>query len=301
MSKNCSVSKFGIISILDSERVGSVIVRILSWLKKHNLEIHLEKETAKMFFSKESGEDLSDIANKVDIILVLGGDGTLLRAARSITRSHNIPILGINLGSLGFLTEVTVNEIFSTLEYILEKGYTLDKRMMLEATVFEEEKQILRECALNDIVIDKGYRNRLIKLCVYIGETWVNTFLGDGIIIASPTGSTAYSLSAGGSIVYPGIHCILLTPICPHILTNRPIIVPDSAKIELSIKSNNEGAFLSIDGQMNTQLNPSHRVVITKSDKVIKLIRIPERNYFQVLRAKLKWGERGIEISKQRC
>jgi len=301
MKKNLSITKIGIVSLPDNKKAGSIIKKILVWSQKNNLEIVMEKETAKIFSPQDSGGSISEIADYVDIILLLGGDGTLLRTAQSIKSSHNIPILGINLGSLGFLTEVTVEEMFPTLDYILKNGFSLDERMTLEASVYENGKKILQNSALNDIVIDKGNRNILIKLCAYVDDIWVNTFLCDGMIIATPTGSTAYSLSAGGSIVYPELHCILMTPICPHILTNRPIIIPDSAHIELSIQSKGENAFLSIDGQLKTQLSATNRVIITKSEKVIKLIRAPDRSYYQILRAKFKWGERGVEISKERC
>ncbi|MGA1868546.1 MAG: NAD(+)/NADH kinase [bacterium] len=293
MKNNLSITKIGIVSNSGNQKVGSIIREILSWSKKNNLQIYMENETAIAFSPQYSGGSISDIADYVDIILLLGGDGTLLRTAHAIKSTHNIPILGINLGSLGFLTEVTVEELFPTLEYILKNGFCLDERMMLEAKVYKKEKQILHCSALNDIVIDKGNRNKLIRLCAYIDDIWVNTFLGDGIIIATPTGSTAYSLSAGGSIVYPDLHCILMTPICPHILTNRPIIIPDSARIELSIQSQKESACLSVDGQLKIQLHTDNRVIITKSEKVIKLIPAPNRSYFQILRAKLKWGERG--------
>ncbi|MGA1824490.1 MAG: NAD(+)/NADH kinase [bacterium] len=301
MKKNLSITKIGIVSIPDNKQAGSVIEKLRAWSQKNNLELFMEKETAKNYSPQYPGRSISEIADYVDIILLLGGDGTLLRAAHSIKSSHNIPILGINLGSLGFLTEVTVEEMFPTLDYILKNGFSLDERMTLEASVYEDGKKTLKSNALNDIVIDKGNRNILIKLCAHIDDIWVNTFLCDGIIIATPTGSTAYSLSAGGSIVYPDLKCILMTPICPHILTNRPIIIPDSAHIELSIQSKGENAFLSIDGQLKTQLSIANRIIITKSEKVIKLIRAPDRSYYQILRAKFKWGERGVEISKERC
>lgn len=292
MSSNLPIKKIGIVSIPDIERAGSIIEKLLLWLDNNQIEILMEKEAAKIFSPNRSAVTIAEIADKVDMIILLGGDGTLLRLAHSITNT-NMPILAINLGSLGFLTEVTTDEMLKTLDYILNQKINIDERMLLAIIVYEGKKQILKARALNDAVIDKSNRTTLIKLCTHVDKTWVNTFIGDGIIVATPTGSTAYSLSAGGSIVYPSIHCILLTPICPHILTNRPIIIPDSAKIEITIQSKKDHALLSIDGQVKTELTSNNRIIITKSKKVIKLATTPGRSYYQILRTKFKWGIRG--------
>lgn len=295
MSKIPPKKKIGIVSIPDMTRAGSVIDKLISWLEDNNFEILIEEESAKIFSPIYSAGTIEEISDKADMIILLGGDGTLLKLAHSLNNT-NIPILAVNLGSLGFLTEVTTNEMLSTLDYILKQKKDeihIDERMLLDVLVYDKEKEILQGSALNDLVIDKSTRNKLIRLCTYVDKTWVNTFIGDGIIIATPTGSTAYSLSAGGSIVYPNIHCILLTPICPHILTNRPIIIPDSAQIEISIQSKKESALLTIDGLVKTELTCDNRIVITKSKKVIKLATTPGRSYYQILRTKFKWGSRG--------
>jgi NAD+ kinase len=231
------------------------------------------------------------------MILVLGGDGTLLRVAHNLERG-NIPILGVNLGDLGFLTDVKVDKVISTLEEVMRGRYSLDRRMMLQATLSHKDEKIKKSSfALNEIVVNNGPQSRLVHLSSSVDDTWINTFLADGLIISTPTGSTAYSLSAGGPIVHPKLHAILITPICPHILTNRPIVISDKEKIKVEVIEKGIGnggeCLLSADGKALARLKPGDKVEVKKAEHTITLLQPEGTDYYRVLRTKLKWGERG--------
>ena len=225
------------------------------------------------------------------MIIVLGGDGTLLSVAR-LVGDHEVPILGVNLGGLGFLTEITLDELYSVLERVLRDDFEINEREILKAGVIRRGKRIAEFIVLNDAVINKGALARIIDLETTINGEYLSTFRSDGLIISTPTGSTAYNLSAGGPIVYPSLHTIIITPICPHTLTIRPIIIPDDVKIRALLKSSNEEVTLTLDGQQGFTLKFEDVVEVGKAEGRILLIKSPYRHYFELLREKLKWGER---------
>ena len=224
-----------------------------------------------------------------DLIVVLGGDGTMISTARLIGDA-DVLVLGINYGSLGYLTDFRIEEMFPALEAIFDGAYDIDRRVMLHAEHWRGEEMLASGRVLNDVVINKAALARIIEIDVSLNGLFVNSFRSDGLIVSTPTGSTAYNLSAGGPIIYPSMNAVVLTPICPFTLTNRPIVVPDDAIIELKLQKENEGVVLTLDGQIGYTINEDDRVKIRKSRATFNLVQPPNRNYFDVLRNKLKWG-----------
>lgn len=234
----------------------------------------------------------SDVENSTvdaDLIVVLGGDGTMISTARLIG-SGDVLVLGINYGSLGYLTDFRIEEMFPAIEAIIAGDYEIDSRVMLEAELLRCDERQAAGRVLNDVVINKAALARIIEIDVHLNELFVNSFRADGLIVATPTGSTAYNLSAGGPIIYPSMNAVVMTPICPFTLTNRPIVIPDAAVVELMLKEENEGVFLTFDGQTGHRMKAGDRVVIRKSEATFNLVQPSHRNYFDVLRDKLKWG-----------
>lgn len=229
------------------------------------------------------------IGDNIDLLVVLGGDGTMIATARLIG-DRDIPILGINYGSLGYLTEFRIEEMYVALETILAGNYRLDRRVALRVEHLRENAVISSNRVLNDVVINKAALARIIEIEARFNKLFVNSFRADGLIIATPTGSTAYNLSAGGPIVFPSMNAIVMTPICPFTLSNRPIVVPDNAEIELNLKTPDEEVVLTLDGQVGVQLQMNDIVRIRKSKTTFNLVEPANRNYFDVLRDKLKWG-----------
>lgn len=226
---------------------------------------------------------------EADLIVVLGGDGTMISTARLIGDTE-VLVLGINYGSLGYLTVFRIEEMFPALEGILDGEYEIDRRVMLHADHWRGDELLAKGRVLNDVVINKAALARIIEIDVKLNGLFVNSFRADGLIVSSPTGSTAYNLSAGGPIVYPSMNAVVLTPICPFTLTNRPIVLPDTAEIELKLVNKDEGVVLTLDGQIGYSMEVNDRVVIRKSRTTFNLVQPPNRNYFDVLRNKLKWG-----------
>lgn len=226
---------------------------------------------------------------KADLIVVLGGDGTMISTARLVGK-RDVPVLGINYGSLGYLTDFRIEEMFPALESIFAGDYDIDRRVMLDAEHFQGDAKKGGGRVLNDVVINKAALARIIEIDVNLDGLFVNKFRSDGLIVATPTGSTAYNLSAGGPIIYPSMNAVVLTPICPFTLTNRPIVIPDNAEIELTLDDENEGVVLSLDGQTGFTMRAGDSVKIRKSDTTFNLVQPANRNYFDVLRDKLKWG-----------
>lgn len=224
-----------------------------------------------------------------DLIVVLGGDGTMISAARMVGRMDAL-VLGINYGSLGYLTEFRIEEMFTALDAIIRGEYDSDRRVMLDVEHWREDQKLAAGRVLNDVVINKAALARIIEIDVRLNELFVNNFRADGLIVSTPTGSTAYNLSAGGPIIFPSMNAVVLTPICPFTLTNRPIVVPDQAEIALTLKDENEGVVLSLDGQIGYPMRAGDRVQIRKSTTTFNLVQPANRNYFDVLRDKLKWG-----------
>lgn len=266
-----------------------ILKEFIPWLRNKGYEVFLDIETARLL--NIDGYLRSQIPSLSDVIIVLGGDGTMLSVARLIG-DRGIPILGVNLGGLGFITEVNRDEIFDAVEKVLTGRCSIEERIMLTATVHRSGDRIANFVVLNDVVINKGALARIIDLETYINNSYVTTFKADGLIISTPTGSTAYSLSAGGPILYPTLQSIVLTPICPHTLTNRPIVLPDDFTVEIFLRSESEDVFLTLDGQVGFSLRRNDAIEVKKSEFVTKLLIPCERDYFHVLRTKLKWGER---------
>ena len=238
-----------------------------------------------------NGVPRPDVPSQCDLIVVLGGDGTLLSVARAMG-SNPVPILAVNFGSLGFLTEITLEETFNTLEAILAGKATTQKRLMIDVAVHRDGTRFASYRALNDVVLTKGALARIIDIDVKINNQFVATYKADGLIVATPTGSTAYTLSAGGPIVFPTMAAMLITPIASHTLTFRTVVVPDSVTIELSLKATQESVFLTVDGQVGLALKGDDLLQVRKSAGSIELVESANKNFFDILRQKLKWGER---------
>ena len=229
------------------------------------------------------------LAANVDLMLVLGGDGTMIATARMIGDAE-VPVLGVNYGGLGYLAEFRIEELYTALESILDGNYRLDTRVMLAVELMRGDEQVTRTRVLNDVVINKSALARIIEIEAYLNQQFVNSFRADGLIVSTPTGSTAYNLSAGGPVIYPSMNAVVITPICPFTLSNRPIVVPDDVAIELCLKTQQEDVALTLDGQVGFPLNAEDRVIIRKSRTTFNLVQPMNRNYFDVLRDKLRWG-----------
>lgn len=284
------MNKIGIISKLHNIDAKDILHKLIPWLSDHGKEIFLDKDSASVI-DESSAYQKSEIPSLADIIIVLGGDGTLLSAARLVlVNGRDVPILGINLGGLGFLTEGTLEELYPTLEDILNNDFITEDRQLLISEVYRQGERIARSYSLNDVII-RRLPARMINVEIFINKRYVTSLRGDGLIISTPTGSTAYSLSAGGPIIYPSVGCMIVTPICPHTLANRPIVIPDNVTVEIILKSKDEDSFVSFDGQVGFSLRQEDIVEIKKSPDGIRLITSKERNYYDILRKKLKWGE----------
>lgn len=279
----------GIISKPKPEDICPLVPRLLDWLAERKLRVLFDQETARCL-GRSDGVPRAEVPQQADLLVVLGGDGTLLAAARLMDRNP-VPILAVNLGALGFLTEITLEEMYAVLEDVLAGRHQTSRRGMLEAEVLRNAKPVAAYRALNDAVLHKAALARMLDYAVEIDGAYVSFFRADGLIVSTPTGSTAYSLAAGGPILFPSLDAFLITPICPHMLSNRPLVVPDTARIEIELKSAEESAYLTVDGQVGMELHEGDRVAIRKSDRFIDLVLSPHRDYFQVLRSKLRWGE----------
>ena len=229
------------------------------------------------------------LPQQVDLILVLGGDGTMIATARMIGDCE-VPVIGVNYGGLGYLAEFRIEELFTALESIITGDYKLEKRVMLAVELRRGEELVTRNRVLNDVVMNKSALARIIEIEAYLNDQFVNSFRADGLIVSTPTGSTAYNLSAGGPIVFPSMNTVVITPICPFTLSNRPIVVPDDAVIEVCLMTEKEEVALTLDGQVGFPLQARDRVVIRKSNTTFNLVQPKNRNYFDLLRDKLRWG-----------
>lgn len=229
------------------------------------------------------------LAANVDLMIVLGGDGTMIATARMLGDCE-VPVLGVNYGGLGYLAEFRIEELYTALESILAGNYRVDTRVMLAVELLRGAEEVTRNRVLNDVVINKSALARIIEIEAYLNGQFVNSFRADGLIVSTPTGSTAYNLSAGGPVIYPSMNAVVITPICPFTLSNRPIVVPDDAEIELRLKTEEEDVSLTLDGQVGFPLQCQDRVRIKKSRATFKLVQPMNRNYFEVLRDKLRWG-----------
>jgi NAD+ kinase len=272
-------------------RCQGVASELVAWLEQRDcvplVDDHLARHVG---YSKGfTDEEIRDLA---ELVVVLGGDGTLISVAR-LFGNRQVPIVGVNLGSLGFLTEITVEQMYPVLEQCLAGSHGITERMMLDVTVTRGEQEISRCQVLNDAVINKGALARIIELEAKVNDNFLTTFKADGLIISTPTGSTGYSLSAGGPIVQPLMKCVLITPICPHTLTNRPIVISYQSVVRITVKSSfDEMVYLTLDGQVGVELQEGDCIEVCRAATTTALVNSPEMDYFAILRAKLKWGER---------
>lgn len=280
----------GIISRPRRAILADVVPKLLDWLTERGVTALVDAETAGAVNRSGIGTTRHEIAQAADLMLVLGGDGTLLAAAREAA-PHGIPILPINLGGLGFLTSFTLEELYPALEETLAGCAPISERVLLLAERMHNGTALTQQRVLNEVVINKGTLARMIELELHIDDSFVCRYRADGLIVATPTGSTAYSMSAGGPIVHPSVESILITPICPHTLSDRPIVVPDVSRVELRMAEFSDSVFLTMDGQTGVPLQPGDRVRITRAVERLKLIHPPNKTYFEILRNKLKWGE----------
>lgn len=291
---NSSIKRVGLVVKPHQQDVLKTLCQVVLWLSERGITLVSASPTEGEKIGSETGCVIEilpgdELAANVDLMLVLGGDGTMIATSR-LVGDTDVPVLGVNYGRLGYLAEFRIEELYPALETILEGNYTVEKRVMLTAELHRGWERVSHNRVLNDIVINKAALARIIEIECYINEKFVNSFRADGLIVASPTGSTAYNLSAGGPVVYPSMNAIIITPICPFTLSNRPIVVPDESQIELRLKTPNEDVALTLDGQVGFPLKPDDRVLIRKSRTTFDLVQPMNRNYFEVLREKLRWG-----------
>lgn len=263
--------------------------RVADDLRKRGYEICLDFGTADKMNDRGPCVSKADLGKRADLLITFGGDGTLLSVARSAPRG--VPVLGVNMGTLGFLTEVRVEEFPAVLESVLAGNYSSEERVTFDVEVEGQQRDKRTYRVLNDATINKSALARIIEMRVTVSGQFVSTFRADGLIVSTPTGSTAYNLSAGGPIVYPTMGAIIITPICPHMLSNRPIVLPDTLDVEIGIVTRNQEIFLTLDGQEGLPVSEGDRISVRKSKETVKVVQSPNKNYFDVLRSKLKWGE----------
>lgn len=266
-----------------------MVRELVPWLRRQGCQVILERDAARQVGL--DGCPRQEIPLRVDMVIVLGGDGTMLGVARLVS-DRGVPVLGVNLGGLGFITEVNRNDLYEVLEKVLTGCCPVEERIMLDAVVHRDKGRVAHFRVLNDVVINKGALARIIDLETHVDYSYVTTFKADGLIISTPTGSTAYSLSAGGPVLYPTLNCILMTPICPHTLTNRPIVLPDGYVITVNLRTESEDIYLTLDGQTGFALRQYDTIEVKKAACTAKFLIPCKRDYFDILRTKLKWGER---------
>ena len=274
-----SIRSIGVIAKKREKRVRRLMNEIVKWLRDRNVNVSLEPE------NEDASKDF--ISTEMDAIIVLGGDGTMLRAAR-LVGERGVPIVGVNLGSLGFLTEVRVDERYAALEALIDGRYVIEERGMLQVEVSRDGSTLSRYLALNDAVINKGALSRLIELEIHIGEQPTIFTRSDGLIISTPTGSTAYSLAAGGPIMYPTLDAIIVTSICPHSLTNRPLVMPDRLELQARLMHGRD-VMLTVDGQVGMSLQPDDRIRLNRAEAPLKLLLPFQKRFFDILNEKLQW------------
>jgi len=289
-----SIKRVGIVVKPHQHDALKTICGVVQWLGERGISLVGGAEIERERVENETGcavEALPDekLAANVDLMLVLGGDGTMIATARMIGDTE-VPVLGVNYGGLGYLAEFRIEELYTALESILDGNYRLDTRVMLAVELMRGDEQVTRTRVLNDVVINKSALARIIEIEAYLNQQFVNSFRADGLIVSTPTGSTAYNLSAGGPVIYPSMNAVVITPICPFTLSNRPIVVPDDVAIELCLKTQQEDVALTLDGQVGFPLKAEDRVIIRKSRTTFNLVQPMNRNYFDVLRDKLRWG-----------
>jgi NAD+ kinase len=284
------MKSIGIIANPKKPDVKETVQRIISWAEKNDVEFYLGQEMESIIENKAKVFPRDELPRKAEIIISLGGDGTMLATARAVGKNGN-PILGINLKSFGFITEIKADQLDITLTRLLKKDFRIEPRMVLKAQVVGDKEPDL--FALNDMVIDKGGVARLIQMHLYDNEEFICSYSADGLIVSTPTGSTAYSLASGGPIINPRLNAIIVSPICPHTLASRPIIFLENDKLKVKVESTGErDAVLTADGQVARPIKSGKSVVVEKAEHTINLIRFPDSSFYDILRKKLHWGAR---------
>jgi NAD+ kinase len=290
---NAPIRTVGLLAKPRSERATQLVPELIAWLNQRGIAVTLDEEAG--VYAGQLGKSRETVAASAELLIVLGGDGTLLSAARAainpIAGGRDIPLFAVNLGSLGFLTAIKVDDIYNQLEHVLRGDYNVAKRRLLHTELWRAGRKIAEHEALNDMVLTKTEIARMIDLEIYVDRYFVCVYTADGLIVSTPTGSTAYSLSAGGPIMTPTVSALVITPICPHMLTNRPVVVPDESEIQVTVR-NSGSTHLTIDGQVGESLEPEDRVICRRSEHTISLVHPPGTAFFDVLREKLKWGDR---------
>lgn len=284
------ISVVGIMTKPGVAQAARIVPELVAWLAERGVTVRYDVHTA-AYLGRDDGLPREEVPEGCQLVIVLGGDGTLLAAARAL-RGRNVPLFPVNLGGLGFLTAITIEELYPELERALRGGHRIGRRRMLHCEVVRGGETVSEYEALNDVVLTKASIARMIDLDAHVDAHFVCAYKADGLIVATPTGSTAYSLSAGGPIIFPRVAALCLTPICPHMLTNRPVIVPDSSVIRIVNRAADGDTYLTIDGQVGEPLRHLDQVVCRSSSHCLQLIRPPRSLFFDVLRQKLKWGER---------
>lgn len=282
-----AIKNVGIIANTAKEKSAEQTLSLREWLLRHGLEVYLEDGIAAEVGLVEP--EKSKMWMQADLIVVFGGDGTILRTARSLSQ-RDIPLIGINLGVFGYLAEVNLDEMYSVLEKILSGNFQVEKRMMLDVEVLRGKTKLQKGSVLNDVVISRGNLSRLVELETKVNDSYLTMFKADGLIVATPTGSTAYSLAAGGPIVFPELDSIIINPICPHTLTNRPVILPENVVVEVALNTKEPGAIVTLDGQISFAISYQDRILIKRSRRITTLVCSPDRSYMEILRTKLGWG-----------
>lgn len=285
------IKHVGIVSKPKKTEIRDIVPPLIRWLHERDIVAFIDKETGAIVESKERCLTRNEMPSQVDLLIVLGGDGTLLATARALNRKP-VPILAVNLGGLGFLTEITLDQLYPTLETVVAGTHQTDHRVQIEGELIRADEILAPFLALNDVVLNKGAIARIFDFEVRVNGALVSTYKSDGLIVSTPTGSTAYSLAAGGPIVTPSVEAFLVTPICAHTLTHRPLVLPNTAKIEVTVKSLREIAYLTVDGQVGLATHSEDMVRIRKADSFVELVRPLNTSYFEILQKKLKWGER---------
>ena len=288
-----TIRTVGIISKPNSAAAANIVPVLIEWLRERGMAVRIDEQTA--LYAGAGGSSIGiprdEVPEGCDLVIVLGGDGTLLAAARAIGKRET-PLFPVNLGGLGFLTAITIDELYTELERAFRGEHRIAKRRLLATEVVRGGQVVAAYEALNDAVLTKAAIARMIDLDAHVDQQFVCAYKADGLIISTPTGSTAYSLSAGGPIIFPSVPAICITPICPHMLTNRPVLVPETSVIRVISRAPDESVFLTIDGQVGNPIREGDTLVCRSSDYTLRLVRPPHMMFFDVLRQKLKWGER---------
>jgi NAD+ kinase len=288
--QHTEIRRIAVVVKRQEPRARSVVEKLLDWTASRGIEVFMDARDFEPS-GRATPVSANQLPDRADLVIVLGGDGTMLATAR-LVGDRGVPVLGVNFGTLGYLTEFTDLDLFPALEEIVRGAYTVDPRVMISCSIERRDRVVYTATALNDVVVNKSALARIIEIDCWIDERYVTFYRADGLIISTPTGSTAYNVSAGGPILMPSMGAFVLNPICPHTLSNRPLVVPDTVDIDLALRPTGEQVMVTIDGQTGFELADRDRIRLHKSARTFDVITPRDRNYFEVLRGKLQWGGR---------